>query len=207
MRALKAFWTWVTGPTPPRGAELVEVPAGRVVFDGRRVRVRRFDLDCRTVTNREYREFVEATGGRTPDWMYRHGFDDPDQPVVGVTYTEAVQFARWAGKRLPTEREWIRAARGDDDRPYPWGDCPPDAARACFGAARQGVPSIASDPEARPLSAGPFGHHDLAGNVWEWTADGVLCGGFWGAADVRIDTRLREPPHRISAGIGFRCAR
>ena len=182
---------------------MIPVPAGRVVLDdGRRRRVRPFQLDRRPVTNAEFRAFIEATRGDAPQWMFRPGFDDPDQPVVGVTYAQARAYARWAGKRLPREREWIRAARGEDDRTYPWGDAGPDLSRAHFGL-RSGRPA----PAGRAAGAAPFGHLDLVGNVWEWCEEGVLRGGFWGAPDVPVTARLAERPDRVAAGIGFRCAR
>ena len=142
--------------------------------------------------------------------MYRRGFDEPEQPVVGVTMFEAIAYARWAHKRLPTEAEWLRAARGDDDRPYPWGDVPPDPSRAHFAQGSHGAPApVIAEPElpVRQAGAAPFGHVELVGNVWEWCTGAVLRGGFWGSADPTLDVRLEERPDRVTAGIGFRCAR
>jgi formylglycine-generating enzyme required for sulfatase activity len=188
------------------GSAMLTVPAGAVrTLSGRRRRVGTFMLDERPVTNAEYRAFAEATGERMPDWTWRAGFDDAEQPVVGVSWAEARRFARWAGKRLPTEREWMRAARADRDAPYPWGDGYPQPAHAHFGRGPRGAPARVSASE-RPAGRGPFGHLDLAGNVWEWTAEGSLLGGFWGSPDPRLDRPLDESPGRLSAGIGFRCA-
>jgi formylglycine-generating enzyme required for sulfatase activity len=208
-QSLSTWWHQLT--TSPSGTDLLRVPTGHVQVGKRRVRVPGFELDAHPVTNGQYADYIRQTGARTPNWIFRTGFDDPDQPVVGVTLEEAAHFARWTGKRLPTEREWVRAARGDDSRLYPWGDVPPDAARAHYGQiGKRGAPAPIDDASARPLNRAPFGHTDLAGNVWEWTrgpAGAVICGGFWGGTTLKIDDRFQEMPTQISAGIGFRCAR
>ena len=165
-----------------------------------------FALDLRPVTNREYLQFIQAKKKRTPEWMHRRGFDDPDQPVVGITYKEARAYARWAGKRLPTEKEWIRAARAGQAKPYPWGDAVPQQGLAWVDAGPKGAPAAVTNPRARQGGAGPFGHRDLIGNVWEWIACGRLKGGFWGKGGFDIDDRLEDKKDRISAGYGFRCA-
>ena len=187
---------------------MLEVPRGRVALQGgRRVRVARFTMDVRPVTNHEFAEFVKDTGVERPPWMFRPGFGEPEQPVVGVTYDLACRYARWAGKRLPTESEWVRAARGDDGRAYPWGDSNPDAARAHFAQPATGAPSDVESGLHRLEGAGPYGHRELVGNVWEWCEGAVLRGGFWGSNEVTIDVRLPADPSRMTGGIGFRCAR
>jgi formylglycine-generating enzyme required for sulfatase activity len=190
----------------PRGAEMLQVPKGRVrLANGRKRRVPAFQLDVRPVTNEDWEQFVEATGARRPHWMYKPGFGELSQPVVGITYSEAAAYAHWVGKRLPTELEWLRAARGNDARPYPWGEAYPSPGLTHFGLHKNGAPSHVTQ-SLRSKGAGPWGHHDLAGNVWEWCRGAILKGGFWGSQDPNIDTRRKEDSNCISGGIGFRCA-
>lgn len=167
-----------------------------------------FLLDARPVTNGDWEAFVQATDAKRPPWMYRPGVGEPEQPVVGVTLEEARRFARWAGKRLPTSREWLRAARAGDERRQPWGDDEEaTAAHAHLVSRASGCSAEVVDAEARPRGRGPFGHRDLVGNVWEWCADGSARGGFWGLADAWVGSVLEhEAPDRRVAGIGFRCA-
>jgi len=184
------------------------VPRGRALIDGRRVRASAFFLDIHPVSNHDYLEFLaarRALGARErPPWMHRPGFGEPDMPVVGVTHADALAYARWAGKRLPTLVEWARATQGDDGRRFPWGDSEPDAARACFGRSARGSPGRRGEREA---GRGAFGHYDLLGNVWEWCADGVCVGGFWGATSLRPGALLTQAADSRSGGVGFRCAR
>jgi formylglycine-generating enzyme required for sulfatase activity len=189
----------------PEGMARVSGGAVRLP-SGRRGLVLPFVLDLRPVTNREYLAFLQAKNRRTPEWMHRRRFDDPEQPVVGVTHAEARAFARWRGKRLPSESEWIRAARGASRRPFPWGDATPQQGLAWVDGGAQGAPASVADPLERAGGAGPYGHRDLIGNVWEWTACRGLKGGFWGMKGPTIDERLDDAPDRISAGYGFRCA-
>jgi iron(II)-dependent oxidoreductase len=122
--------------------------------------------------------WVEANGVEYPhswirdgrSWRVRGLFDhdemDPQTPVWGVSWYEADAYARWAGRRLPTEAEWEYAARGREPHRFPWGDAEPTADRGNFdnpfgGPSRSG---------AYPDGASPFGVLDMAGNVWEWTA-------------------------------------
>ncbi len=191
-----------------KGSEMKPVPGGlvRLPAGGFRL-VGSYRLDVRPVTNAEYGAFIRSTGAPRPPWMHRPGFGEPEQPVVGVTLMEASRFARWAGKRLPTPAEWVRAGIGIDKREYPWGDCTPNHGHAHFGKSTTGCPSSVQDVAQRRASGeGPFGHFDLLGNVWEWCTDGAARGGFWGSPQVGIDALLTTEADTVSGGIGFRCA-
>jgi formylglycine-generating enzyme required for sulfatase activity/serine/threonine protein kinase len=132
------------------------------------------------VTNRQYRQFLAATGHRKPA-LYP-GFDGDEQPVVGLDWTDAAAYCAWAGLRLPTEAEWEKAARGLDERSYPWGNQPPldlleelqdlvgrraSPRLAAFGLRARATAEIGSFPSG----ASPYGCLDMCGNVWEWCAD------------------------------------
>ncbi|MBI1358635.1 MAG: SUMF1/EgtB/PvdO family nonheme iron enzyme [Acidobacteria bacterium] len=131
-----------------------------------------FYIDETEVSNAAYKAFHDATGHALP----QPPKDDPDYfeskpnyPVVNITYEDAVAFAAWAGKRLPTNEEWEKAARGIDGRIYPWGDAPPGPQHANVAGDADGFPNLAP-VDALPLSVSPFGALHLAGNVWELTA-------------------------------------
>jgi formylglycine-generating enzyme required for sulfatase activity len=141
------------------------------------VTVASFWLDRTEVTNEAYSACVRAGKCRPADPRVasrsRAGPDErfrgPRQPVVGVSWDDATAYCAFVGKRLPTEAEWERAARGDDGRTYPWGNEKPTPERAVYGRSF-GVGST-DDVGTHPAGRGPYGHEDLAGNVWEWTAD------------------------------------
>ena len=133
------------------------------------------------VTNAQYARFIEETGRAWPAPA------DDERPATYVTRDDAAAFCSWAGARLPTEEEWEHAARGSDDRLWPWGDEPPDASRA-VSAAAIGMPEPVG---SRPAGASPYGVLDLAGNVCEWTAGDCVRGGAFvdGADALRCSAR------------------
>src|SRR3972149_1956753 len=104
-------------------SEMVLVPSGDSIMGEERkvVHVDEFYIDRFPITNSQYKKFVDATGDKEPFFWNNERFNKPLQPVVGVSWNDAVAYARWAGKRLPREIEWEKAARGGDGREYPWG--------------------------------------------------------------------------------------
>ncbi len=131
-----------------------------------RVAVRPFFIDIYEVTNEDYAKFITATNRVAPhvwtDGTYPAGARR--QPVTGVTWDDAIAYAKWAGKRLPTEEEWEFAARGTDGRLYPWGNA--------WGAdlANAERPSGGMADVGFYKGQSPFGVFDMVGNAWEWTA-------------------------------------
>jgi formylglycine-generating enzyme required for sulfatase activity len=222
------------------GAPAVLIPAGAFVMGGgensprREIFVDNFYMDKYEVTVGRYAAFLKASVNVKPPeyWETVDLQSDAELPVVGVDWRDADKYCRWAGKRLPTEAEWEKAARGTDERKYPWGNDEPTPQHARFA-----TPSDTSVYKGRVVRVGsyskgasPFGVYDVAGNVSEWTADWysetlssddlqnpkgpgsgrtkVLRGGGWYDAAERLTTtkRMYASPARRAADIGFRCA-
>ena len=192
-----------------------------------RVHLDAFYIDRYEVTNAQYQRFVDATNRRKPA-ISDPAFAGPTQPVVGVTWNDADAYCKWAGKRLPTEAEWEKAARGPEGRRYPWGD-EWDERRANGNRRLTKTTPVGSYPDG----ASPYGIHDMAGNVWEWVADWygsgtyersgrtqnptgprtgdrkVLRGGsaFDGPEGLRSANRLAYLPTDQDGNVGCRCAK
>jgi serine/threonine-protein kinase len=178
------------------------------------------------VTWRQYRAFSKAAGQAEPATP-RFGAKD-DHPVVGVSRDEALAYCVWAGLVLPSEAEWEKAARGEDQRKYPWGNEEPTANRCAFGQNYEtgaGTSAVGRCPNG----ASPYGALDMAGNVWQWCedwyddesyaryasghtspppggSDRVLRGGSWGdpARFCRSSYRSGLAPSIRSGFLGFR---
>jgi formylglycine-generating enzyme required for sulfatase activity len=131
-----------------------------------------FYIDVYEVTNLQYKKFNDATNGRSPSHWRNRTFSKgkADHPVVFVTWDNANDYCDWAGKRLPTDKEWEKAARGIDGRTFPWGDV--------FSISKANTPlrwqEIGSIGDTTPVGSfeegkSPYGLYDVSGNVWEWT--------------------------------------
>ena len=138
------------------------------------VKLDTFKIDIYEVTQQKYAECLDAGSCGAPGCDWEPG-SRAQQPVVCVTYQQAQDYCRWAGKRLCTEAEWERAARGTDGRKFPWGNQDPGCDLAVMddggaGCGTLGVFEVGSKPGGRS----PCGAHDMSGNVLEWTADWFL---------------------------------
>jgi formylglycine-generating enzyme required for sulfatase activity len=193
-------------------------------------------IDQHEVTNAQFLGFVQATGYKTdaerkPEtrtWRTEFASGKEDHPVIWISWNDANAYCTWAGKRLPTEAEWEKAARGKDGRLWPWGS-DWDKARLNMGeSGRRTTTPVGSFP----TGASPYGVMDMGGNVWEWVsdwydysyyqrgqdrnpkgADGgqdrVLRGGAFGNGifDVRTANRHKGGMAGYAPDHGFRCAR
>jgi hypothetical protein len=170
---------------------------GRTVFVG-----------TRPVTNAQYRAFTDDTGYQAPPTWRRTGFRADDAPVTGVNWFEACAFAAWVGGSLPTEAEWLSAARGNDgSRRFATASGDIDPTVACYGR-----PFGSCGPmTATSYRANPEGYYGLCGNTWDWCATAwgphrVIRGGGYmdAAAFCTIDTHYRNAPIDRDCCVGFR---
>jgi len=237
--------------------DMIVIPAGAFTMgsdDGpadekpaHKVDVAAFAIDRLPVTNAQFAEFLNAIGTHNKAGERMYDFDDSDarihqtasrwnadgryeqHPAVEPAWAGARDYCAWRGKRLPTEAEWEKAARGTDARKYPWGNSAPDRTRAQFGA-RFNETAPAS---AFPAGGSPYGVLGMAGNTWEWVSsayrpypynanDGredLMAGPVRGtrggghdspAAEITTTQRGRTLSRNPQAGhhnIGFRCAK
>jgi formylglycine-generating enzyme required for sulfatase activity len=221
------------------GTSMLLVPGGEFTMGSgsamRQVQLDAFYMDKYEVTASRYEKFLRAGGRREPDnWHAVNLPKDGNRPVTGVDWADAVAYCRWAGKRLPTEAEWEKAARGTDGRLYPWGNEPPNPRLANYrkddsysSSSDGGVADVGSYEGGKS----PYGLYDMAGNVWEWVADWyddeyyrhgptrnppgpdsgdekVVRGGSWSfqALSLLTVSRLWFAPTMRAGFVGFRCA-
>ncbi len=241
----------------PAKADMVDIPAGSFTMGNtngpadeqpeHHVTLSAFSIDRYPVTSAQFAVFLHAVGPfnangerlfdvQDPDarvrqvgarWTAHTGFEQ--HPVVEVSWAGARDYCAWRGKRLPTEAEWEKAARGTDARKYPWGNAPPDRTRAQHNAEYNETAPV----DRFPSGASPYGVQDLAGNAWEWISsayrpypydsqDGredlapgpvrATRGGGHdsGADEITVTQRGRNLSRNPASGhhnIGFRCAR
>ncbi len=228
--------------------EMISVPAGIFLMgsgnnEGRAdekpqktIYLDAYSIDAFEVTNKRYLHFIHKTGRKEPPNPYSTKKLSEEvnvdlKPVVQVTWYDAVDYCRWAGKRLPTEAEWEKAARGINGEAFPWGNQPPGPLKVNYEKNWDGIHTlwpVGSHPE----TDSPFGVHDMAGNVREWVSDWysadyyqtspirnpmgpglgilkVIKGGSWHSfkGDIRPASRGKGGFALKTDGIGFRCAK
>ncbi|MBI3682962.1 MAG: formylglycine-generating enzyme family protein [Acidobacteria bacterium] len=244
---MRFFWLWASLLTAEEG--MVLIPAGEftmgrtrltpddqtrmrplVLLDDRpdhKVYLDAYWMDKTEVTHGQYAEFVKATS-RNPPYHWRDGqlpADRTNDPIYNVDWEDAMAYCGWRGKRLPSEAEWERAARGGKDGfNYPWGD-KADRKLALYDI-QDGAGAVARFPPNE------FGLHDMAGSVSEWCFDWfereyyakspsrnprgpetgvykVIRGGAWSDSPARITVFFRNwvRPNQRTPNLGFRCAK
>lgn len=194
----------------------------------KRIKLSPFYLDTYEVTNAQYAAFVKARQHRAPyNWPKGAPPEGKEKhPVAAIDWHDAAAYCDWAGKRLPSEAEWERAARGlAEGAKYPWGNREPTKKDACYD-------TLAGPCEVGQFPAAGFGLFDMAGNVWEWTADWygreyyaaapaenpkgpsegqyrVMRGGGWADVSKYLTNSYRSwaRPLERSPNIGVRCAK
>jgi formylglycine-generating enzyme required for sulfatase activity len=241
--------------TPPAPSPSPSVSAKPVVVEPPKemVLVDTFFIDRTEVTVKAFRPCVAAGScretykrgsGWSPDdpvrsqWVCNyHRKDREDHPINCISFTNATNYCAFVGKRLPTGDEWTRAARGDTQRKYPWGDSNPRCKEVVFARYGPDLPGCNKQPVGtqpadahptdskggsagvldahRPMNASPFGALDMGGSLWEWTTETsprglpILRGGAWDSSEpgVTIESRLEQSPGNGDITLGFRCAK
>ncbi len=227
----------------PEEASMALVPEGEFLMGSvtgeadeqpvHRVYLNAYLLDKYHVSVGQYAKFLDSTSReRPPDWNIMNRPYHQKRPVVNVSWADADAYCRWTGKRLPTEAEWEKAARGTDGRTYPWGDEFPTRFHA--NSMNQDWRNHGALTPVGLLEGGksPYGVYDMAGNVWEWVNDWydqdyyktsprqnptgpskgvfkVIRGGSWGSSvdALRSSERETHTPSYQGLGTGFRCAK
>jgi formylglycine-generating enzyme required for sulfatase activity len=253
-------WSFTTGSSTVNPGEMITIPAGsfRMGCDPAHngnvscssdllpihtVYLDEYRIDKYEVTNAQYAQCVAAGNCVAPSsnesisrTSYYNNPTYDDYPVIYVSWQDATNYCVWAGKRLPSEAEWEKAARGTNVITYPWGDASPTCSLANHsfynGSSYTNCVGDTSEVGSYPDGASPYGVMDMAGNVWEWVNDWysssyystspasnplgpasgsykVLRGGGWGTTIylLRVSSRSSDNPTiRDSHVYGFRCA-
>ncbi len=189
--------------------EMVVVPAGKFIYgtpgSSKEISLPAFSIDKYEVTNKQFSKF-------NLDHKYDKGGDN--YPVAMVSLAEAKDHCAALDKRLPTEQEWEKAARGTDGRAYPWGDEFDKVLCITNENADEGRTSIIAPVGSCEKGNSPYGAADMAGNVWEWTSSfderySVLKGGsfFEGRNSAKTFSSLLSIPDDVKDYVGFRCVK
>jgi len=222
---------------------MVLIPAGEFTMGSlkgdpdeqpvRKVYVDAFFIDKDQMTAGKYGTFLDSTAHEAPaDWDIMSKPMHQKRPVVNVEWADAEAYCRWAGKRLPSEAEWEKAARGTDGRTYPWGNELPTDFHANMKKETWNNHAVLTPVGMFERGKSPYGVYDMAGNVWEWVNDWyspdyyktaplrnptgppkgtykVVRGGSWGSSpkDLRSSDRESRLPSFGGLGTGFRCAK
>lgn len=226
------------------GREMVQIPEGPFTMGSsegdpdeapeHQLYLRAYYIDKKEVTQAEYDRYVRMTKRGKP---FVPVFEDdiskimkPELPAMGMSWSDAVAYCKWAGKRLPTEAEWEKAGRGESKRRYPWGD-EFGSGHANLDGDTDGFPYLAP-PGSFESGRSPYGLYDMTGNVAEWVADTydeqyyqkspyrdptgaedgqhkVIRGGSWRETPqgARLSKRFQAKMWRTDSTIGIRCAR
>jgi formylglycine-generating enzyme required for sulfatase activity len=248
--ALGAGIMTAAGDTPKEitakdGAPMLFVPAGEFwmgLSEGEglddeqprhKVYLDAYYIDKFEITTERYSKFLAASGWEKPvNWDKVRFPEHAERPVIGVSWSDADAYCRITGRRLPTEAEWERAARDENERKFPWGDTRPKASLALFGHMTQFSYDILKPVGSYPHGKGPYGTFDQAGNVAEWVEDWydgeyyregpernprgpvrgqykMTRGGSWSDMPVYLMAASRNTklaPTTRNAFVGFRCA-